>query len=171
MALTIVLTLLAGVFGLVGVWTGHHLSKGAQHEQFVRDSKKEEYRSLLDVLGTSVRQVKELKNYVFAPSGPVFGTEALLHESRQRSAEMTSINQQVTSALLTASQALDDRLFINEALTKHNVRRDWIKIEEMAHRPGAGQQSAQQTVFSTTEFATAWLELAKKLREIAAKDL
>ncbi len=84
---------------------------------------------------------------------------------------MTSINQQVTSALLTASQALDDRLFINEALTKHNVRRDWIKIEEMAHRPGAGQQSAQQTVFSTTEFATAWLELAKKLREIAAKDL
>lgn len=172
MSPSLAVAIISPITGLLGVVLGHLLAGHSQSRQFAKASKKDEFRSLLDVLGTSVRQIKELKSHVYVTSGNVFDSMTLMNEQRRIQAEMSDVKQLITSALLAASQALDDRLFIDTALTKNNVRGDWKKIEEMAHLPGAGQQQRpQQEVFNVAEFTQAWMELARKIRRIAEEDL
>jgi hypothetical protein len=158
---------------LSGVFLGHILSVHSTRRQSVRESKKQEYRSLLDTLGNSVREIKEAKNFVHFPPESAASNSArdLMYEMKRHKAEMTLVNERTTSALLAASQSFDDRLFIEEPLTKHNVRGDWRAIEELAMLPGAGQQkSDKQKAFDTAEFSEKWTELTKKISRIAKED-
>jgi len=155
---------LLGALG--GVWLGHFLSGRSQRRQFVMQSRTEEYRVLLNTLGSCVREVKELKNFSLGPAG------ATPPELQRRWADQKNLNERIHSALFAASQALNDRLFIGDAIEKHHIRQCWREIDGMAHRPRVAEAfSPGGESFDTAEFERAWIELARKIRGIANEDL
>lgn len=168
---TILSAAVAGIFGLAGVILGYWLSGRTEHKQFLRDSKAKEYRDLLDTLGGCIREVRELKGYSYVYEGGPFDPIARADEVRKEKAQLTAVNNRVTSALLTASQAIDDRLFIRRVLAKHDVKGDWRNIEKLAERPGAGQSSETTGLFNVTDFNQAWKELWQKIVGISESDI
>jgi hypothetical protein len=145
-------------------------SMRSQSRQWVKDSKKEEYRALLDTLGACTKQIIQLK-YSAPPPMPK-GLDFI--DSANAVVQFRfEVNQRITGAFLEAGRVMGDRLFIEDALKRNDVFAEWRKLEEMAQdRPGPGQPvSAQQQTFSSVEFGQAWEKLAARIRQIARQDI
>lgn len=145
-------------------------SMRSQSKQWVKDSKKQEYRTLLDTLGATIQEIIQLK---FAPTPPLPKHFDLMDSANAAIRHKVEVNQRITAAFLEAGRVLGDRLFIDDVLKKHDVIGEWRRLERMAdERPGVGQPpSARQETFSVVEFQQAWDKLAGKIRDIARQDL
>jgi len=173
---------------LVGVVIGALLTPFAawhwQRKQLEAENKKDEYRSLLDVLGTCVQEIKSLKERTYIPRRAVSGVLGRQESSaewaaqmadgmQQAAAERVSITRETLAALRSASKVLEDRLFIDEALRKHKIKEDWNQMQELAMLPGAFSPPAnpEERRFDSIEFELRWQDLASKIRRIAREDI
>lgn len=144
-------------------------SMRSQNRQWVRDSKKQEYRALLDALSGCVKEIIELRHGFPSFRPKLLGQWEAMNAEEQRRAEFI---QGITAAFLEASRVLANSLFIDEALKKQDVCDQWRRLEEMGTRPAVAETpSTGRGAFSIGEFSQAWDELATKIREIARRDL
>lgn len=145
-------------------------SMRSQNRQWVKDSKKQEYRTLLDTLGGCVQEIIQLK---FAPPPPVPKHFDMMDTANAKIQHNVAINSRITAVFLEAGRVLRDRLFIDDALKRNDVLGEWRTLEQMAQdRPGVGQPvSTHRETFGVVEFQQGWDNLAGKIREVARQDL
>jgi hypothetical protein len=143
-------------------------SMRSQNRQWVKDSKKQEYRTLLDTLGAVVQEIIQLKCAASSPLPKSFDMKDTMNAAVQRKVE---VNQRITAAFLEAGRVLGDRLFIDDALKGHDVAGEWRRLEQMAQdRPGIGQSpSMRQETFSVVEFQQAWDKLELRFVRLPGK--
>jgi len=80
--------------------------------------------------------------------------------------------RQLLATVRNATSVLDDRLFIADALERHEIKKRWAKIEKIAMRRGAfSPPSASEEKFDSVEFDLAWEKLATDIRHIAIEDI
>jgi len=142
-------------------------SMHSQSRQWVKDSKKQEYRTLLDTLGACIQEAIQPKYTHVGMPQDFYGQ---IHEGSRRRAE---IQQRITAAFLEAGRVLRDRLFIEEALKKNDIDGEWRKLEQMTENLGwmaDNQTSTARKPFSLSEFQQAWKDLSDRIRVIAQQD-
>lgn len=109
----------AAVGPLVGVIIGAWLAGRSQHRQWVRDSKKAEYREVLDALG-AYRWM--LLDYHARVAGGVVARDPK---------EVHGLEKDLGEAQVRLHNALNDRLFIRRALVRRHV---WEEFQSFVRK-------------------------------------
>jgi hypothetical protein len=126
----------------------------------------------LDRLSECVREVKAIKEKVYIPSTAVFGGTDFIEDKHRYGVEHSALVRQLLATVRNATSVLDDRLFIADALERHEIKKRWAKLEKIATRRGAfSPPSASEERFDSVEFDLAWEKLATDIRHIAIEDI
>jgi hypothetical protein len=129
-----------------------------QPEQWRRDSRGQDWKELVGALTECVLQIE---NAPLAPN--VFATGVVAGRSTM-----------IRGALMDAARALNDRLFITDALEKEHIRVGWREIEAMANTlpiyiPTPQEVNARSP--SITDFQQKWEAFHRMLVSAAQADL
>jgi len=132
-----------------------------QHRQWELDNRKEEWRELISTLTRCFPKIGDM--VAVAPN--VFAAATPQWVARQ---------QEARSALLEASAAITNRLFITDVLERESVWEDWREVEVALDRPvpaGGPQAPTLATSAAVTGIQQKCVALRRKLLRAAQADL
>ena len=133
----------------------------SQRQQWELDSRKEEWRELIDTLTQCFHKVELAK-------------ASLPYPSVSAPPQWVVVPGEARRALLEAVGVISNRLFIKDVLEKERVREDWREIELMSE--GSAPVSRDHTAgvagsAGVTDLQQKWVTLHRKLVRAALTDL
>lgn len=117
---TLVVSAVGMVGALGGIVVGHFLTRSGQHEQWVRDNRKQEFRELLTSLSAAYLHIVQ------------YGSG----DDRSDSSDL-----RFHPVRNEAFRALHDRIFIAQEIRKAEIFRKWLRLVDTCN--ASGHQSLQ----------------------------
>jgi hypothetical protein len=138
-----------GIGSFIGSAVSLWFTARQQHRNWVNDSRKAEYRELLDVLYETVTAISANRP------------------------NLSSVNSEpVNEAVMKLARAFEDRMFIREALRKSGAYEDWLNIKKVIqYEPELQNLTPQEFRYSTSNLHQREDNLRKKILDVAHRDI
>src|SRR4029077_15592319 len=105
-------TAIIGIAGtVIGLFIGHFLAAAREHQKWLADQKKAEYRELIDLLYDTITGVIEQRPGLVRPTNPTI----------------------LDTAVKKLARMFEDRIFIARRLRESGTYEQWIDMKKMIH--------------------------------------
>lgn len=105
-------TAIIGIAGtVIGLFIGHFLTSAREHQRWLADQKKAEYRELIDLLYDTITVVIEQRPGLMRPTDPTI----------------------MDAAVKKLARLFEDRIFIAKRLRESGAHDQWLDIKKMIH--------------------------------------
>lgn len=142
--------LLSGVVSIYVAWRVFRWQGEKEHNSWVRDQKKAEYRELVDLLYDSITVVDRERPGLALPKDP----------------------QLLDNAIQRFARVFEDRIFIAKRLRESGANEQWLEMKKMIYYdPDLYAETPQSLHYSKTGLWLKETELRNKLVELANTDI
>jgi hypothetical protein len=129
---TIIVSAIGIVGALGGIVAGHFLTRSGQHDQWLRDNRKQEYRELLTSLAAAYMHIVQYGS----GDNPSDSTHLRFDPVRNE-----------------GFRTLQDRIFIADDIKKAGIREKWERVVDLCNERGRMPESMEKFDALTAELA------------------